>query len=219
VARRPAPSLYLITDRQATGGQPLLAVLAQALAAAQPFRSADGRLPIAVSLREKDLPAAELTLLAKHVRSLTKNAGADLFINGRLDVALACGADGVHLPADAIAPDDVRAIAPTLAIACSTHSNEEIAAAARAGADFVVFGPILETPSKRGILPPRGIAALSAANVFGIPVVALGGLTPAHVPSCLRAGAAGVACIRAVLGAANAADATVAFLGHFSARK
>jgi thiamine-phosphate pyrophosphorylase len=216
---RPAPFLYIVTDRQATAGRPLLDVLAQALAAAQPFRAPDGRLPVAVSLREKDLPAAELTLLAKHVRALTKNAGAELYINGRVDLALACGADGVQLPADALAPDDVRAIAPTLAIACSTHTMDEVAAAARAGADFVVFGPIFETPSKRGLLQPRGIHSLSAAIVFGIPVVALGGLTPAHVPSCVRAGAAGVACIRAVLAATNPGDETVAFLAHSSARK
>jgi thiamine-phosphate pyrophosphorylase len=194
-------------------------VLGQALWAAQPFRSAEGRLPVAVSLREKDLSTAELTLLAKHVRSLTKNAGAELFINGRLDVALVCGADGLHLPVDAIRPDDVRTIAPTLAIACSTHSAEEVAAAARAGADFVVFGPIFETPSKRGVLEPRGIHSLSAAIVFGIPVVALGGLTPPDVPSCLRAGATGVACIRAVLAAANPGAETVAFLAHSSAPK
>lgn len=197
----------------------MLDVLAQALSAAQPFRSPDGGLPVAVSLREKDLSSAELTLLAKHVRLLTKNAGAELFINGRLDVALACNADGVHLPVDSIGPDDVRTIAPGMAIACSTHSVEEVAAAARAGADFVVFGPIFETPSKRGVLQPRGIDGLSAAIVFGIPVVALGGLTPALMPSCVRAGAAGVACIRAILAAANPAVETVAFLAHSSARK
>jgi len=216
---RPAPFLYIITDRQQTAGRPLLDVLAQALAAAQPFRSPDGRLPVAISLREKDLPAAELTLLAKHVRALTKNAGAELFINSRVDVALACDADGVHLPVDALAPADVRAIAPTLAIACSTHTVDEVAAAARAGVDFVVFGPILETPSKRGVLQPRGIHSLSAAIVFGIPVVALGGLTPAHVASCVRAGALGVACIRAVLAATNPGAETVAFLAHSSERK
>jgi thiamine-phosphate pyrophosphorylase len=211
--------LYIITDRQATGGRPLLDVLGQALSAAQPFRSAEGRLPVAVSLREKDLSTGELTLLAKDVRSLTKNAGAELFINSRLDVALVCGADGVHLPVDAIAPDDVRTIAPTLAIACSTHSAEEVAAAAHAGADFVVFGPVFETPSKRGVLEPRGMHSLSAAIVFGIPVVALGGITPADVHACMRAGAAGVACIRAVLAAANPGAETVAFLAHSSARK
>jgi thiamine-phosphate pyrophosphorylase len=69
------------------------------------------------------------------------------------------------------------------------------------------------------VLQARGIHSLSAAIVFGIPVVALGGLTPAHVPSCVRAGAAGVACIRAVLAATNPGAETVAFLAHSSARK
>ena len=214
-----APELYLITDRQATGGRPLLEVLAAALAPLDQFRMPDGRLPVAVQLREKDLPAAELTLLARDVRSLTKKVGAELFINDRLDVALACGADGVHLPVEAIAPMDVRTVASELRIACSTHTPDEVAAAARAGADFVVFGPILETPSKRGVLSPRGFESLAAVIAFGIPVVALGGLSAAHAADCRRAGAAGVACIRAVLAAPNPGSASVAFLAHSRTRK
>ena len=219
MARR-APALYLITDRHATGGRALLDVLARALAAAQPYRATDGRLPVAVSLREKDLSGAALTLLAQDVRRLTKNAGAELYINGRVDVALACAADGVHLPADAPHPGDVRVIAPMLAIACSTHTPDEVKLAAKAGADFVVFGPIFETPSKRFLLQPRGINVLTAAaNVAGIPVLALGGITPANAHACLQAGAAGVACIRAVLDAPDPGSATVAFLAQSSAPK
>jgi thiamine-phosphate pyrophosphorylase len=214
-----APALYLITDRQATAGRPLLDVLEQALVALQPLRAGGGRLPVAVQLREKDLSTAAITVLARDVRALTKNAGVDLYVNGRLDVAIACGADGVHLPVDALSPHDVRAIAPAMGIASSTHTLDEVAAAARGGADFVVFGPIAETPSKRGLLQPRGMAALAAAIGFGIPVVALGGLTPAQAPDCRRAGAAGVACVRAVLAATNPGAEALAFLARFGERK
>ena len=216
---RRAPALYLITDRQATGGRPLLDVLSAALAAAEDFRREAGALPLAVCLREKDLTGVELTGLAKAVRQLTKIRGAELYINGRLDVALACGADGVHLPVNGPRPADVRMIAPALGIACSTHTTDEVKAAAQEGADFVVFGPIFETPSKRGLLRPCGTTAIAAASVFGIPVVALGGITPDNTDDCRAAGAAGVACIRAVLSARDPGAATLAFLARFCRRK
>jgi thiamine-phosphate pyrophosphorylase len=99
-----APALYLITDRHATGGRPLGEVVAAALRGAAGFRRPDGRLPIAISLREKDLSAAELHALAIQIAGLTRAAGADLYVNGRLDVALACGAAGVHLPGNHLIP-------------------------------------------------------------------------------------------------------------------
>jgi thiamine-phosphate pyrophosphorylase len=214
--RRRAPALYLITDRHATRGRPLLRVLDSALSAAAPFRDSVGNLPVAVALREKDLSTVELTRLAREVRTLTKNAGADLYINARLDVALACDADGVHLPSEGITPDDVRTIAPRLGIARSTHTSDDVAQAAREGVDFVVFGPVFETPSKQGMLSPRGVEGIARAAAHGVPVLALGGIFPDNAGLCLAAGARGVACIRAVLAAEDAELETVAFLAHFS---
>jgi len=125
---------------------------------------------------------------------------------GGADVALAVGADGVHLGGRALAPADVARFAPGLAIAISTHTRAEVEAASRAralGADvrFAVFGPVWDTPSKRPYGAPVGVGALRGAADVGLPLLALGGVTAARVPACLDAGATGVACIRAVLAA------------------
>jgi thiamine-phosphate pyrophosphorylase len=213
-AGRP-PALYVITDRQATGGRPLLQVLEAVLRGARACCGEDVPLPLAICLREKDLSIAQLTTLAQSVCELTKKAGVDLFINGRVDVALACSAEGVHLPSDGLAPADVRSIAPHLKIAVSTHTVDEVDRAAREKADFVVFGPIFATPSKQGLLVPRGLEGLRAACGRGVPVLALGGIFPDHARLCDQAGASGVAVIRAVISAADPAAGIVAFLARY----
>jgi thiamine-phosphate pyrophosphorylase len=172
-------------------------------------------LPLAICLREKDLSVAQLTMLAQSVCELTKKAGVDLFINGRVDVALACGASGVHLPADGLAPADVRSIAPDLRVAVSTHSVEEVDRAARANAAFVVFGPVFATPSKQGLLEPRGLEGLRGVCGRGVPVLALGGIFPDHARLCEDAGASGVAVIRAAMAAADPAVGIAAFLARY----
>jgi thiamine-phosphate pyrophosphorylase len=213
-----APTLYLITSRAATRGRPLVDLVAKALDAADEFRRDDGRLPLAVCLREKDLDGADLLKLAGILASSCRARGADFFVNGRLDVALAVGADGVHLPSQGIPPSDVRAAAPNLRVGLSTHTSGEVEAAAQAGIDFVVFGPVFETPSKQGILNARGLTELSRIAALGVPVLALGGITPSAVEDCENAGAAGVACIRALLAADDVAIATKAFLAGFAGR-
>ena len=211
----PAPVVYIITDRLATGGRPLLEVLAAALAGADSQRGSDGRLPVAVCVRDKDLPTAELTSLAKSVRALTKKFRAELFVNGRVDVALAAQADGVHLPTDGIAAEDVRAISRTARIAASTHTLDEVLLAARERLDFVVHGPVFATPSKQGVLTPRGLEGLRDVCGRGVPVLALGGIFPDHARLCREAGAAGVAVIRAVLASSDPAGQMVGFLAGY----
>src|SRR3954471_9215048 len=120
------PRLYLITDRRATAGRPLVEIVTRALHGAERFRDREGLLPMAVCLREKDLAGRELLALARALVAVTTAAGAQLFVNGRVDVALAAGAHGVHLPGDGLAPADVRAIAPALAIAVSAHTKKDI---------------------------------------------------------------------------------------------
>jgi thiamine-phosphate pyrophosphorylase len=214
-----APRLYLITDRHATLGRPLPRVIAAALQGAARFRDENGKLPIAVSLREKDLSSRILLALARDLFAVTRAAGARLFINGRIDVALAVGADGVHLPGDGLSPDDVRAIAPALSVAVSTHAPAELNEAARQGADFAVFGPIFPTPSKEGLLAPVGLAGLRAAAAGPLPVLALGGVESENARACIAAGAAGIACIRAVLGAPDPTSVTAKLLGCFHDEK
>jgi thiamine-phosphate pyrophosphorylase len=190
------PRLYLITDRRATAGRPLADVVRAALAGLPPA----ARGSVAVSLREKDLEARALLDLARALREITGAAGAKLFVNDRVDVALAAGADGVHLGGRSLSPADVARIAPRLMVGVSTHGRPEaVDAAGEPNVAFAVFGPIYDTPSKRAYGPPVGLAALRDAVVSGLPLLALGGVTPERAPECLAAGAFGVACIRAVL--------------------
>jgi thiamine-phosphate pyrophosphorylase len=199
-----APHLYIITDRHACLGRPLPAVIAEALAGAGSAIRAGAR--VAVQLREKDLDARPLLTLARMLRALTADAGAELFINDRVDVALAVGADGVQLGGRSLTAADVFTVAPTLPVAVSLHRPDEVVAAKRnPNVTFGVFSPVYPTPKKTpavGLDGPFGLrAACQAAGA--LPVLALGSIGPEKLPECLAAGAVGVACIRAVLSATN----------------
>ncbi|MGH7375189.1 MAG: thiamine phosphate synthase [Candidatus Rokuibacteriota bacterium] len=196
-------SLYLITDRAATA-RPPVDVVEECLGAG--LR--------AVQLREKDLEVRPLLALAAELRESTRRHGARLLINDRADVALAAGADGVQRTHLSLPVDALRAITPTrFLIGASAHSTSEAQQAVEQGADFVVFGPVYDTPSKRRYGPPQGLAALEAvAHAVARPVLAVGGLTPERVSEVLAAGAAGVAVIGAIYAAPRPADATKAFL-------
>ncbi|MFI5394479.1 MAG: thiamine phosphate synthase [Candidatus Binatia bacterium] len=184
-------SLYLVTDRHRTVGRPLLGVIEAAL---------QGGVD-AVQLREKDLPAAELFDLACKVRELCRRHGARLLINDRIDVALAAGADGVHLPVDSFAPAEARRLLGLNAfIGVSTHRLDEARAAVIGGADFIVFGPVFETPSKRPFGPPAGEAALAGVTQkLALPVLAIGGITADRARTVRLLGASGVAVSSAIL--------------------
>jgi thiamine-phosphate pyrophosphorylase len=192
------PRLYIITDRQQTGGRPLAGVIGQALGAVR-----DGRIPaasVAVQLREKDLGGRELFALAAPLRAVTRAAGVRLFINDRVDVALAVGADGVHLGGGALDLDDVVAIAPDLAIAISTHSAAELERLrGQPRLAFALFGPIHDTPTKRSFGAPLGTAPLGDVCATGVPIVTVGGIDASNAGACIAAGAVGVAVIRAIL--------------------
>jgi thiamine-phosphate pyrophosphorylase len=163
-----------------------------------------GLLPdeVAVQLRDKDLGGRALTDLARALRAVTAEAGVALYVNDRVDVALAVGADGVHLAGASLPPAAVRAVAPRLALAVSAHAPSDLVGLAGV-VRFGVLGPIRDTPSKRAYGPPLGLGALRAARASGVALLAIGGLGPADVPEVIAAGAHGVACIRAVLSAAD----------------
>lgn len=150
----------------------------------------------AVQVREKDLDDRALFDLARLARSALPPA-TRLLINGRLDIALAAGADGAHLPADGPPAAALRArFGPDVLLGVSTHSLEEVEQARRDGADYVTFGPVYATPSKARFGSPVGLAALRRAAAVGIPVYALGGVTLDRLGETASAGAAGVAGIR-----------------------
>jgi thiamine-phosphate pyrophosphorylase len=186
----------LVTDRHATAGRDLVGVVEAAL---------DGGLP-AVQLRDKDLSGRALFALAERLRAATSRAGALLFVNERVDVALAVGADGVHLGGGALPVDVTRALLPAGAlIGHSVHAADE---AAGSDADFVFFGPVYDTPAKRAFGAPQGVARLrQAVGAARVPVIAIGGVEAARVPEIRDAGAAGIAVIRAILEASDPADA------------
>jgi thiamine-phosphate pyrophosphorylase len=144
-----------------------------------------------IQIREKDLDARDLYELVCRVRDAAAGTATKVLVNDRLDVAIAAKIDGVHLPANGLPIERVRPLVRMLG--CSTHTTEEAVRAERGGADFVIFGPIFETPGKT----PVGIGALrDVAAAVRIPVLAIGGIRHENTPEVLHAGAAGIAAIR-----------------------
>ncbi|MBX3345489.1 MAG: thiamine phosphate synthase [Nitrospira sp.] len=194
--------LYLVTDRHQTAGRPLLPVLRQAIAAGAR----------AVQLRERDLPIRDLRALAEALqRELPQ---ARLFINDRVDLALALSAHGVHLRESSLPAVVVRGLLQrSQLLGASVHSIEGALAAEQQGADFVVLGPIHDTPSKRQYGAPLGLAVLErAARSVRIPIFAIGGMTAARARDARRAGAFGVAVLSSILSAADVEQATTSLL-------
>jgi len=163
-----------------------------------------------IQLREKDLSTTELTSLAHEAATLLEQLGTEngerttaLLVNSRTDVALASGADGVHLRSDDISATDVHTIWRTCAlnrrekvvIGISCHSSDDVKRAEADGATFAVFAPVFEKKDAPGS-PPAGLTELREACTSKIPVLALGGVSIGNTKSCLDAGAAGIAAIR-----------------------
>ena len=181
----PRPIIYPITSGRAT--PPEILRFLQAVVTAQ--------LPL-FQIREKSLPARVLYDLTVRAVEITRGSKTRLLINDRADIALAAGADGVHLTARSLPADVARNICgPEFLIGVSTHSLAEARAAQVGGADFVVFGPVFDTDSKRAFGEPQGLEKLrevtSALGEF--PVIAIGGVTRENAEACMTAGASGYA--------------------------
>jgi len=195
--------LLLVTDRHQTRGRSLAMVLSDAIKAGVP----------AIQLRERDLSTGELLSLAHEIQTMTMAGSVSLIINDRVDLAMALNLDGVHLRSDSLSPVPVRRlIGSHRLIGVSTHSVEDVRRANQSGADYIVFGPIFETPSKRSFGPPLGLNLLTdACSQSSIPVLAIGGITCERVREVRRAGAHGVAVIGALLTRDDIGEAVRAF--------
>lgn len=196
--RPPVPRLLAITapagaepgGEAAAGPDAWLDAWLEALAAA----GVDG-----VQVRRKELGDHALLALVERARARLPRSTA-LLVNRRLDVALAAGADGVHLPSSGLPTAEVRALAEALGaevlLGRSTHHPDEVARARDEGADYVTFGPVYPTPAKARFGEPPGLAGLERACAVGLPVLALGGVDPGRLAALAAAGAAGAAGIR-----------------------
>lgn len=193
----PAPIIYLITSGATTNQttpdskefSQLLTLFEQAVAA---------KIPL-VQIREKALTARALYSLTSRAVEIVRGTATRLLINDRYDIAVAGGAHGVQLTAQSLPALVVRSICPVdFVIGVSTHSIAEAQTARDAGADFVLFGPVFETESKRVFGEPQGLLKLAKVvdSLPGFPVIAVGGIETDNVEQCLRSGAAGVAAIR-----------------------
>jgi thiamine-phosphate diphosphorylase len=144
-----------------------------------------------IQVREKDLAALDLFDLVCRVRDAAAGSRTKVLVNGRLDVALIAGIEGVHLPGDGLPAAQVRPHVRTLGVSC--HSTEEAIQAERDGVNYIIYGPVFETPGKKAV----GIDALRrVVQTVKIPVLAIGGITSENTPAVLEAGASGIAAIR-----------------------
>jgi thiamine-phosphate pyrophosphorylase len=198
----PQPPILVITDRR-QARQPLAAV-------AEAVFAAGGRWLL---LREKDLSLAARVALLERILTMARPYGARVLVSADIPAAKEAGAAGVHLPDGG----DVAAARVALGLAAlvgySAHDRAGAAAAADAGADYVTLSPVFPSPGKPGYGPVLGLDGLRAiAASVSVPVLALGGVTANQVGDCLGAGAAGVAVMGAVMGAADPGAAMAALL-------
>ncbi|MDI9611942.1 MAG: thiamine phosphate synthase [Acidobacteriota bacterium] len=182
------PLYYYITDRSRLDGRSFTACVRRTLAWGVDF----------IQIREKDLSDRALYALARRIVALARGTGCRVLVNGRADIALAAGADGVHLPASGLGVADVKRWLPKgFLVGVSIHSLAEIRRAAAAGADYALAGHIFPTPSKEGLGPDLGLSFLArACAATPLPVFGLGGMKPESLGPVLAAGARGIAGIR-----------------------
>jgi len=193
----PLPIIYLITSGTTTAqtipDDPQFLSILRLLQAA-----VDAEVPL-FQIREKALQSRVLYELTTRAAEITRGSKTRLLVNDRSDIARAAGADGVHLTTQSLPAHVVRKVyGAQFLIGVSTHSLQAAREAAQAGADFVVFGPVFETESKRVYGAPQGVEKLRevTSELGDFPVVAIGGIAFENVENCFAAGASGIAAIR-----------------------
>lgn len=197
---RHKPLLYLITNRQAFLRKTETAHEINQLQIEAIRQAAVAGCQL-IQVREKDLCAQSLAEFARQAIAVARPHGAKVLVNDRLDVAIAVKADGIHLRASSLPAAEVRRVVEEkglqdFLIGVSTHSLTEAEAAQNGGADFIVCGPVFDTPSKREFGEPLGLDRFSAVcQIIEIPVLALGGINLTNFRHPLESGAAGIAAI------------------------
>lgn len=185
--------LYLITD---SGSFPTVEGLYAAVESAL-----QGGV-MAVQLREKALPIRDYLKRAERMRELTARYGAKLFVNDRIDIAVAVGADGVHLGQLSLPACAAKNVSKRLVVGVSTHGPAEAQRAVEEGADFLTLGPVFQTPSKMQYGAPVGLDVLKAVvAAVPVPVFGIGGIKDENVSAVMQTGAYGIALISGILGA------------------
>lgn len=193
-------SLYLIAASDLAGEKPLEKVVKDAVA---------GGVDI-VQLRERNLHSRGIYALAKKIKEAIDCTSARLLINDRVDIAIAIGADGVHLGQKGIPVDTVRRmVGHGMVIGVSTHSLEEALKAEAEGADYILFSPVFSTRCKPGAIPKGVGALLEVRSKVGIPVVPLGGINSSTLPELARRGITNAAVMSAILTSDNPKEAAV----------
>ncbi|NTW82802.1 MAG: thiamine phosphate synthase [Chlorobiaceae bacterium] len=153
-------------------------------------------IPCMVQIREKHLDAKHLFMLCREAKEIDLPPGTLLLLNERADIASAAGIDGVHLPESGCPAEKLRAFASGLIYGRSVHSIESARIAEDSGADFLLFGPVFDTPSKRQYGKPQGLDQLEKlCNTTALPVYAIGGVNPENAGSCRERGAFGMAAL------------------------
>jgi len=187
------PGLYAILDLDVLAGRDVASFAERVLAA--------GSLA-ALQLRAKSAGAREALAAARALAPLCARAGVPFYVNDRPDLALLAGATGVHVGGDDLPVADVRRFAPALGTGRSTHRPDELDAGLATGADYVAFGPVFATSTKRDASPVTGLAALAEAarrcRERGVPLVAIGGVTLDNAARVRDAGATAAAVISAL---------------------
>ena len=203
-------SLYVVLDRTASAGRDLEVILDATLAGGCRM----------IQLREKEWPSGRLLPLAERMRDRCRRAGATFIVNDRVDLALAVGADGVHLGQDDLPPRAARPLLrPGMVLGRSTHSVGQAREAQVEGADYIAVGSMFPTRAKPDfqLVGPELIRAIRPETRS--PLVGIGGVTRENVAEVIRAGADGVAVISAVCGAPDPAAATREFLAAIRAAR
>lgn len=200
--------LYVVTSESVSGGRDTESIVRAAL---------DGGVRL-FQLREKNMPPAQLISLARRVRAMTIEADALLIINDRLDVALAAGADGVHLGQEDFPIAEARRLAPDLIFGASTHCAEEAERAVGEGASYVNIGPLFPTGTKTWNGEYLGLDRLRSISAHvDIPFTVMGGIKLDHIPDLVACGARTLAVVTAVTAATDPAGAARELLGAIRA--